>query len=103
MADLRPLPQPAPDVMCQQFDDGAVLFSTRTEVYFGLNAVGASVWSLLPSAASLDALCQEIAARHPGADAERIRHDVSALLADLGREGLVHAVAGEHETPPPTV
>ena len=59
--------------------------------------------SLLSSAASLDALCQEIAARHPGADAERIRHDVSALLADLGREGLVHAVAGEHETPPPTV
>ena len=89
MASSSPLPRPATDVMFQQFDDGAVLFSASQEVYFGLNTVGATVWNLLPGAADLTGLCDAVAERHPGADAATIRRDVRALLADLEREGLV--------------
>ncbi|HEX5580612.1 MAG TPA: PqqD family protein [Gemmatimonadaceae bacterium] len=89
MAHANPLPRPAPEVMCQCFDDGAVLFSTRTEVYYGLNLVGTTVWDLLPDAPSLDALCEEVRRRHPGAGIAEVRRDISALLDDLLAEGLL--------------
>ena len=50
------LPSPAPGVLFQALPDGAVLLDTRSEVYFGLNAVGARVWQLLPGSRSLDEL-----------------------------------------------
>ena len=85
-----PLPAPAPGVMCQELDDGAVLFSPATEIYFGLNHVGAAVWSLLPPAsATLDELCAALAGRYPDAPPERLADDVELLLAELAREGLV--------------
>ena len=85
-----PLPAPAPGVMCQELDDGAVLFSPATEIYFGLNHVGAAVWSLLPPAsATLDELCATLAGRYPDAPPERLADDVERLLVELAREGLV--------------
>ena len=44
------LPTPLPTVIFQRIDDGAVLFAPATEVYFGLNEVGAKIWQLLPPA-----------------------------------------------------
>lgn len=85
-----PLPAPTPGVMCQELDDGAVLFSPATEIYFGLNHVGAAVWSLLPPAsATLDELCSALVARYPDAPPERLADDVERLLGELAREGLV--------------
>ena len=85
-----PLPAPAPGVMCQELDDGAVLFSPATEIYFGLNHVGAAVWSLLPPAsATLDELCAALAERYPDASPGQLAGDVERLLAELAREGLV--------------
>ncbi|HEY0971266.1 MAG TPA: PqqD family protein [Gemmatimonadales bacterium] len=75
--------------MCQRFDDGAVLLSTRTEVYYQLNEVGATVWELLADAHGLDVLCEEVGRRHPGGDADAVRRDVAALLAELSAEGLI--------------
>lgn len=85
-----PLPAPAPGVMCQELDDGAVLFSPATEIYFGLNHVGAAVWSLLPPAsATLAELCAALADRYPDAPVERLAGDVERLLTELAHEGLV--------------
>ena len=42
------LPSANPAVIFQKLDDGAVLFTPETELYFGLNSVGALVWDLLP-------------------------------------------------------
>lgn len=88
------LPTPTPAVIFQRVDDGAVLFAPATEIYFGLNEVGAAVWELLPPATdSLDALCARLAEQYADAPAEQIRADVEALLADLLREGLVTLTA----------
>ena len=81
--------------MFQELDDGAVLFAPATEVYFGLNHVGAAVWSLLPPAsATLEELCAALAERYPDAPADAISLDVERLLADLEREGLALRPSG---------
>lgn len=73
-----------------------MLFSVADEVYFGLNPVAAEVWELLPPAhLTLDALCDELCARHPEVPAEELRRDVIDLLESLESFGLV--------VPPPEV
>jgi len=84
------LPLPAASVVFQRIDDGAVLFAPSTEIYFGLNEVGARVWELLPPACtSLDDVCAELARAYPDVAATTLRTDVEELLAQLLAEGLV--------------
>ena len=78
--------------MFQALDDGAVVFSPSSEVYFGLNHVGAAIWELLPPATtSFEALCHAVRERYPDADPDRVAADAAALLDELAREGLVVA------------
>ena len=83
------LPSANPSVIFQKLDDGAVLFTPETELYFGLNAVGALVWDLLPPrTGSLELLCASVAAAYPEVPADTIRMDVEELLEQLVAEGL---------------
>jgi hypothetical protein len=93
------LPTVNPSVVFRSLSEGAVLFSAKDEVYFGLNAVGARVWELLKSHASLDSLCAAVAAEYPDAPPQTIRDDVSELLEELTEHGLVHP----RQTETPTV
>lgn len=84
------LPSANPSVIFQKLDDGAVLFAPDTELYFGLNAVGALVWDLLPPrSGSLDELCAMLSATFPDVAASTIRTDVEELLEQLVAEGLL--------------
>lgn len=86
------LPVANPKVLYKALSDGAVLFLTEEEVYFGLNAVGARVWELLPPVlCTMDELVAALAADYPEVDAETIRTDVRELLGDLTAHGLVRA------------
>ena len=88
------LPTPVSSVIFQRIEDGAVLFAPATEVYFGLNEVGARVWQLLPPATgSLDELCAKLGHEYPDVAAATIRQDVEELLGQLTAEGLVAAPA----------
>ena len=70
--------------------DGAVLFSTKDEVYYGLNQIGAEIWELLPpSTQTLTELCGKLKQRFEGIDPPSLRSDVVALLADLLANNLV--------------
>jgi len=76
-------------VVWVQLPDGVVLFVPETEVYYGMNAVAASVWELLPQASdSMDRLCSLIHERFPDAQIEQIQADIAALLDELGQAGL---------------
>jgi hypothetical protein len=46
--DETPLPTPVPGAVFRRLPEGGVLFSTETEVYFGVGVVGARIWELLP-------------------------------------------------------
>jgi hypothetical protein len=72
--------------------EGAILFSTATEIYFSLNAVGVQVWHLLPPVCATESeVVNALAKQHPDASSEAIASDVSQLIRDLVDNGLVDA------------
>jgi hypothetical protein len=76
--------------MFQELEDGAVLFSSEEELYFGLNHVGVAIWRLLPPASqSFDDLCTALGALYPDATRDTLATDAAALLDELRRERLV--------------
>jgi hypothetical protein len=71
-------------------EEGAVLLSTEEEAYYGLNAVGARIWSLLtPPPQTLESLCTALAVYHPEVDLKELQADVLRLLDELARNRLV--------------
>ncbi len=86
------LPRPHPGVLFKTVSDGAVLLHIEEEIYFGLNAVGAHVWQLLPPMCTeIDELCARLAGSYPGVPPEVLRTDVLDLLAELESNQLVVA------------
>ncbi len=88
--DTRRLPRPNAQVIHRSLPDGAVLFSTTDEVYFGLNTVASRVWELLPPAlATVGDVCAALGAEYPDVPAATIRSDVLELLDHLEANGLI--------------
>lgn len=84
------LPIPHPSVIFRALPDGAVLFHSEEEVYFGLNPVGARIWELLPpTCQTLSSLSDQLANQYPDADRHELRTDVIELLDQLRTERLV--------------
>ena len=84
------LPTRNPKVIFKALSTGAVLYSTEEEVYFGLNPVGVRVWELLPPAhQTLDEVCRVLVGEYPDAEESVIRADVTELIDELLRLGLV--------------
>jgi hypothetical protein len=69
--------------------EGGVLFSSESEVYFGVNPVGAIIWELLPNCATVEQLCATLSQRFSDVGPERIEKDVVSFLTDLRANGLV--------------
>ena len=76
-------------VVFRTVSDGAILLHTEDEVYYGLNAVGVRVWQLLPESRGLDDLCAALGRDYPDVPSAQLRDDVTELLDDLSRAGLV--------------
>ena len=94
MSVEKSLPRVNPDIVWTQVAEGAVLFSTTSELYYGANLVAAYVWEQLQvSHESVEALCKAVAERFPDADADQIRGDVRELIDDFARHGLVLVAA----------
>jgi hypothetical protein len=84
------LPRARSTIVWVALPDGAVLFCPETEVYYGLDPVGASIWELLPeNAHSLETLSMAVNARFPDGRLDDIRDDVSEFLTALEESGLV--------------
>lgn len=90
MSGQRSLPRINPNIVWTPVAEGAVLFSTTSELYYGANQVAAYVWEQLQvSHESLEGLCKAVAERFPDADANQVRADVRELIDDFARHGLV--------------
>lgn len=83
------LPQPSPTVVYCDVDGGAVLLSTESETYYGLNSVGARIWALLPQHENIESLCQALRQDYPEVDMATLVTDARELLDDLRKGGLV--------------
>ena len=86
----HPLPHPSPSAIYKELDEGGVLLSTTDEVYFGVNPVGARIWSLLPPVSqTFGELCSALEQQYPDARAEQIRVDAQEFIEALIASGLV--------------
>ena len=91
------LPRPHPSVVFKAVSEGAVLLHTESEVYFGLNHVGAQVWELVADGCDqLDTVIGKVAETYPDVSAEVIRGDVSELIKELTENGLLIPPGGEN-------
>jgi len=91
------LPSQTSQVVFGPLPDGAVLFSTRDEVYYGLNRVGALIWALLPPKTNtLSELCDVLGRQFTEVDPATLKNDVAALLEELHANGLVEYLDQEH-------
>ena len=89
-SDKQPLPTPAPNVIFRRLPEGGVIYSTSSEIYFGLNDVGARIWELLPPASETSAdMCSALERAFPDATTALIRRDVTRYLDELVANALV--------------
>ncbi|MCA9736011.1 MAG: PqqD family protein [Gemmatimonadota bacterium] len=94
--------RPHPSVIFKAVSDGAVLLHTESEVYFGLNHVGARVWEMIPGAGTRrDDLVQRLAEAYPDVGVETLEQDVGELLGQLAENGLI-LVGDPDGAPSPT-
>ena len=83
----------APDVLFRMVSDEAILVNLNTEVYLGLNPVGARMWSVLTDAPSIDAAYQTLLAEYE-VEPARLRADLEELLGQLLGQQLIEVQAG---------
>lgn len=81
------------DVIFRDLDGEAVLLDFNSGHYFGLNAVGTRVWTLIASGASVADAAAAVAAEFDAAPGE-VARDVEDLVADLVARGLLVTGAG---------
>ncbi|HVT41085.1 MAG TPA: PqqD family protein [Gemmatimonadaceae bacterium] len=90
LGDDQPLPTRSPFVVYKPVSAGGVLFSTETEVYFGVNQLGERIWELLPPmSTTVGGLCAILVSEHADVSEARIREDVRLFLRALADNGLV--------------
>ena len=96
-----PLPLPAASTIFKPLAEGGVLFSTESEVYFGVNLIGARIWQLLPPVTTtFEELCAKLAAQYHDVSEAQIQRDVRRFLDDLISNALVVANSADDEADP---
>lgn len=79
------------NTIASEMEDELVMMSMENNAYYGLNSVGRKVWELLESEQTLTSLCDELMKKYD-VDSETCHKDVSALIAQLEKAGLVTVV-----------
>ena len=79
-----------PDVLFRLMGEEAVLVNLNTERYLGLDPVGTRMWSVLTTAASIQAAFEEL---HQEYDVEpaQLRADLEEFIEQLLRQKLIEA------------
>ena len=77
-----------PEVMARRIGGETVILDLASGTYFGLDAVGTSVWALLEEGRTLAEVCEAMLESHE-VTRERIEQDVLALVAQLAERRLV--------------
>lgn len=78
----------SPEVLFQDLDGEAVLLHLGSGVYFGLDEVGARIWSLLAEGADLRTVARAVASEY-AVDEGRCAEDLLGLVTEMERHALV--------------
>ena len=79
-------------VVCAELGDEAVLLNVETGVYFGLDSVGHTIWTLLVTGHDADQIERTLLQEFE-VDANQLQADVANFLGALRARGLVREVA----------
>jgi len=77
------------DVMVRQLGEELVILDLASGTYFGLDEIGARIWSLMEDGRSLREVCDDMVARYE-VQADEVERDVLALARDLCERGLIN-------------
>lgn len=83
-------------VLTRELDGESVLLNLENETYFGLDAVGTRMWTLLTASPSIQAAYEALLAEYDVAP-ETLRHDLQALVDQLLANGLLALAEDSHE------
>ena len=78
-------------ILCRELAGESVLLDPHRGTYFGLNAVGTTIWTLLATRTTLGEIHAALLVRYD-ATAEETWRDLLDLVAELERHGLVEIV-----------
>jgi len=78
----------ARDVLSSEIGSEQVMLNLRDGIYYGLEAIGGEIWTLLQHPITVAEICQVIVDRYD-VERERCRQDVVRLLGDLVKRGLI--------------
>jgi hypothetical protein len=79
-----------PSVVFRELDGEAVLLNLDSGVYFGLDAVGTRVWTLLLEHGATEPVCAQMEREYDVARDE-LERDVRRLVHELRQKGLIVA------------
>lgn len=82
------------DVLLQTVDNEAVLLHLGSECYFGLDAVGYRMWSVVTTSESLEQAYHKLLSEYD-VEPERLRSDLDKFCQDL----LQHNLLAAHDAP----
>jgi hypothetical protein len=79
-------------VSCDLGGEAAIL-NLKSGIYYGLNAVGARIWTLIQEPKIVHEVCDVLLEEYE-VEPERCEHELLAVLQELARKGLIE-VTGE--------
>ena len=80
--------KPSEDVVWRNLQGESVLLDLRSGVYFGLDAVGTRIWTLLQDHSDLQAVLQEMLSEYEVSE-ETCARDLMDLVSAMAEKGLV--------------
>lgn len=87
-------------VVHETIDDETILVNLQTGAYYSLKGSGPDIWALLVAGFSEDDVVGELRRRHPD-DGGTVARATSALIEQLGADGLLEEVPPSGSEPPP--
>ncbi len=96
MIDLQSIITVSPQQISCDLGDEAVILNLETGEYFGLDPVGAQIWSWLKAPQPVMAIRDRLVEEYK-ADRDEIERDLLTLLAQLVDEGLIAVTSGTEQ------
>jgi hypothetical protein len=75
-----------------ELDGEVVMLSLRNGEYFGLNGVGARIWSMIRQPCTVGDLCDLLLKEYTDVELDRCEREVVALLEEMAGAGLIEIV-----------
>lgn len=82
----------SPDAVAQEIGTELIILDMASEQYISIDSVGAQMWSLLASGATMERVTESVAHQY-GADPAIVANDLATFVGSLENLGLIHRVA----------